>query len=120
MLGRRKPEKIMAGIRPTGGTEITLRASRRREQPGRAKRIDPVPVTPSDSRAKTALGRPDISARPVAAFLAQYIDQHWAWPRNASRKEETRRTATAAYIEADMLPDLLAETLRPARRGLKL
>lgn len=110
----------MAGIRPAGRTGITLPAPRRREEPGRAKRIDPVPVAPSDSRARAALGRSDISVRPVAAFLAQYIDQHWGWPRNASRKEETRRTATAAYIEADMLPDLLAETLRPARRGMKL
>jgi hypothetical protein len=110
----------MAGIRPTGGTEITLPARRRREETARAKRIDPVPAAPSDPQAKAALGRPDLSARPVAAFLAQYIDQHWSWPRNANRKEETRRAATAAYIEADMLPDLLAETLRPARRGLKL
>jgi hypothetical protein len=63
-----------------------------------------------------ALGRPDLAAtRPVAAFLAQYIDQHWSWPRSPARKEEARRQATHAYIGADMLPDLLAESLRPRR-----
>lgn len=110
----------MAGVRPTRRTEITLPTPRRHEEPGRTRRIDPAPAAPSESQAKAALGRSDISARPVAAFLAQYIDQHWAWPRNARHKEETRHTATAAYIEADMLPDLLAQTLRPARRGQKL
>lgn len=111
----------MAGIRPAKGTEITLATPRRREEPPRAKRMDPAPLASLEPPSKAALGRPDLTAaRPVTAFLAQYVDQHWHWPRTAGRKEEARRRATCAYIEADMLPDLLAETLRPARRERKL
>ncbi|WP_325405750.1 hypothetical protein [Parvibaculum sp.] len=52
------------------------------------------------------------SYRPVTGFLAQYVDQHMFRPRSAPRKSERRQRATRAYIHADMLPDLLAETLR--------
>ncbi len=52
------------------------------------------------------------SVRPVAAFLAQYVDQHYPFARSPQRKDRKRQRATSAYITADMLPDLLAETLR--------
>ncbi|MGB3811154.1 MAG: hypothetical protein WA943_13765 [Parvibaculum sp.] len=58
------------------------------------------------------LGSTSASFRPVASFLAQYVDQHFPWPRAPHRKDRQRQRATSAYITADMLPDLLAETLR--------
>ena len=63
-------------------------------------------------RSDAALGAPVASFRPLAGFLAQYVDQHFPWPRAPLRKERQRQHATQAYITADMLPDLLAETLR--------
>lgn len=63
-------------------------------------------------RSDAALGATIASFRPLAGFLAQYVDQHFPWPRAPLRKERQRQRATQAYITADMLPDLLAETLR--------
>lgn len=63
-------------------------------------------------RSNAALGGTNASVRPSASFLAQYVDQHFPWPRAPLRKERQRQRATEAYITADMLPDLLAETLR--------
>lgn len=99
-----------------------LPAPRRRDEPSRARRLEPAPLTEKTATAsKAGLGRADLaSTRPAAGFLAQYIDQHWNWPRSPARKEEQRRRATGAYIEADMLPDLLAETLRPGHHERKL
>jgi len=86
----------------TGGTE-RLRAN------GRVNEVIPVqePV-----RARFNDSRAPQSFRPVAGFVAQYVDQHYPWPRSPSRKDARRQRATRAYIDADMLPDLLAETLR--------
>lgn len=111
----------MKGIERIDRTRRALPAPRRAEEVPRAKRGEPAPL-PRDLPASTAaLGRPDLAAtRPVAAFLAQYIDQHWSWPRSSARKEEIRRQATHAYIGADMLPDLLAEALRGGRHQRKL
>lgn len=112
----------MAGITPTRGMDRALPAPRRRDEPPRARRLEPAPLTEKTATAsKAGLGRADLaSTRPAAGFLAQYIDQHWNWPRSPARKEEQRRRATGAYIEADMLPDLLAETLRPGHHERKL
>lgn len=63
-------------------------------------------------RATAALDGETPSFRPAAPFLAQYVDQSFSWPRAPLRKEGERLRATRAYITADMLLDLLAETLR--------
>ncbi len=64
------------------------------------------------ARARLNDDRAPQSFRPLAGFVAQYVDQHYPWPRSPKRKEGKRLHATRAYIDADMLPDLLAETLR--------
>lgn len=111
----------MTGVERIDRTRRALPAPKRAEEPPRAKRSEPAPLLQNSPASTAALGRPDLVAtRPVAAFLAQYIDQHWSWPRSPARKEETRRQATHAYIGADMLPDLLAETLRSGRHQRKL
>ncbi|MEQ8267048.1 MAG: hypothetical protein RH982_07620 [Parvibaculum sp.] len=96
--------------------------ARRAEEVSRAHRLEPAPWPPHDASANRAgLGSMHLTGtRPVAAFLAQYVDQHWPWQRSASRKAEQRQRATAAYIGADMLPDLLAETLRIGHHERKL
>ncbi|HEX7775303.1 MAG TPA: hypothetical protein VF449_02115 [Parvibaculum sp.] len=63
-------------------------------------------------RSNAGLGGATASFRPAAGFLAQYVDQHYAWPRAPQRKASERQRATRAYIVADMLQDLLAETRR--------
>lgn len=68
--------------------------------------------SPAQPRASAALGGTNANFRPAAGFLAQYVDQHFPWPRAPLRKERIRQRATRAYIAADMLPELLAETLR--------
>lgn len=111
----------MAETTPIRGTQRALPAPRRRDETPRAKRLEPAPLPETASAASAGLGRPDLTTiRPAAAFLAQYIDQHWNWGRSPARKEEQRRHATGAYIQADMLPDLLAETLRPGHHERKL
>ncbi len=72
----------------------------------------PSAATAPAHRSDAALGTTATGFRPVAGFLAQYVDQHFPWPRAPLRKERQRQRATQAYITADMLPDLLAETLR--------
>ncbi|MEP2827541.1 hypothetical protein [Parvibaculum sp.] len=111
----------MTGVERIERTRRALPAPRRAEETPPVKRSDPAPLPRTSAPTHAALGRPDLTAtRPVAAFLAQYIDQHWAWPRSPERKEEKRREATSAYIGADMLPDLLAETLRSGHHRRKL
>lgn len=112
----------MSAIERIQGTQRTLSGpSRRAEDARRAKRIEPPPLPQEASASRAGLGpTPQMGTRPVAAFLAQYVDQHWPWPRSAARKAEERRRATTAYIGADMLPDLLAETLRTGRHERKL
>lgn len=103
----------MSGVERIERANRALPAPRRSEETPRARRSEPAPLSSPAPASHAALGRPDLTAmRPVAAFLAQYIDQHWSWPRSPERKAETRREATSAYIGADMLPDLLTETLR--------
>lgn len=111
----------MTGTTPTRGIQRALPAPRRRDETPRAKRLEPAPLPEPVQTATAGLGRPDLTAmRPAAAFLAQYVDQHWNWSRSPARKEEQRRRATGAYIEADMLPDLLAETFRSGHHERKL
>ncbi|WP_339829981.1 hypothetical protein [uncultured Parvibaculum sp.] len=72
-------------------------------------------------QSHAALGRPPLGmTRPVAGFLAQYVDQHWHWPYSPARKQEKRQRATTAYIDADMLPDMLTEALRLPKLERKL
>jgi hypothetical protein len=63
-------------------------------------------------RARAGLQIEYPRSRPHANFLAQYIDQHIRWPRAPHRKDHQRQRATRAYIDADMLPDILANALR--------
>lgn len=80
-----------------------------------------LPDTSLPRHSHAALGRPPLgTTRPVAGFLAQYVDQHWHWPYSPSRKQEKRQRATTAYIDADMLPDILVEALRLPRLERKL
>ena len=53
-------------------------------------------------------------------FLAQYVDQHWHWPRDPARKEGIRQRAAAAYLQADELPERLEETALTGRYGKNL
>jgi hypothetical protein len=70
----------------------------------------------SETASIAGLGQPQLtSTRPLATFLAQYVDQHGKLKTSPFQKSEKRQRATSAYIEADMLPDLLAESLRPRR-----
>lgn len=70
----------------------------------------------SEPASAAGLGQPHLTAtRPLATFLAQYVDQHGNLTTSSFQKSEKRQRATSAYIEADMLPDLLAESLRPRR-----
>jgi hypothetical protein len=69
-------------------------------------------IPPASSENRAARNTAPLDIRPAASFLAQYVDQHFPWPRAPLRKEKLRQRATRAYIAADMLPDLLAETLR--------
>lgn len=112
----------MSEIERIGRTRHALPGpARQAEEAPRARRIEPAPLPQTARSSHAGLGEVHVTGtRPVAAFLAQYVDQHWPWPRSPARKAEERRRATAAYIGADMLPDLLAETLRAGHHERKL
>jgi len=69
-------------------------------------------VATSQTRARAGLYIERPGTRSHANFLTQYIDQHMRWPRAPHRKDRQRQRATRAYIDADMLPDVLADALR--------
>lgn len=102
----------MTAIRRIGSISHSPSPSREGE---RARAASPgAPAEAKNApRSGAGLGGTNQSFRPVAGFLAQYVDQHHAWPRSPLRKVSQRQRATRAYIVADMLQDLLAETRRP-------
>ncbi len=102
----------MDTIRRIGSTDLSLSPRQGEKRVGTtAPEIKLVSVK-SQPRASAGLHLEQPRTRPAANFLAQYIDQHMRWPRAPHRKDRQRQRATHAYINADMLPDLLAETLR--------
>jgi len=46
---------------------------------------------------------PAMAGKPVATFLAQFIDQHWLWP--GPRHGNAQDRATQAYGNAEALSD---------------
>jgi len=115
----------MSKIERITRSQMMLPAPQRQaEMNARAQRAEPamrVLDTRASGQSHAALGRPPLGVtRPVAGFLAQYVDQHWHWPYLPSRKQEKRRRAAMAYIDADTLPDSLAEALRLPRLERKL
>lgn len=102
----------MTNIRRIGSTELTLstqsRESRARLHAPRTEVLAPV----TQPRANAGLHIDELHCRPAAGFLTQYIDQHVRWPRAPHRKDRQRQRATHAYLNADMLPDVLADALR--------
>jgi len=69
-------------------------------------------ITAPQARAQAGLHVEIPRPRTQANFLAQFIDQHTRWPRAPHRKDRKRERASRAYIDADMLPEVLAEALR--------
>ncbi|PCJ69744.1 MAG: hypothetical protein COA62_09530 [Rhodobiaceae bacterium] len=65
--------------------------------------------------AYQATGRRHISARqgPNTEFLAQYVDQHWPWPRDPEARVRARGAAASAY-------DAAADTQLGEHRGQRL
>jgi len=113
---RRINQQQMTDIRrigSTGGsTGLTLstpsRESRARTYAPRTEVLAPAP----QPRANAGLHVDELHCRPAAGFLTQYIDQHVRWPRAPHRKDRQRQRAASAYLDADMLPDVLADVLR--------
>jgi hypothetical protein len=95
---------------------------RRADANPRAKRVDPAPLpSAAVTQSHAGLGQtPLTTTRPLAAFLAQYVDQHWPWGSSSFLKEERRLKAASAYLTAEMLPDQLAGALDASRTQRKL
>jgi hypothetical protein len=110
----------MNGIRRIGSVSHSSSARTRDAEPARASSQTASAEARTSPRSNAGLGGASQSFRPAAGFLAQYVDQHFPWPRAPFRKERQRQRATRAYIVADMLQDLLAETrrARPVDRKL--
>jgi len=62
----------------------------------RPKLVDPPQRRATDRRIHNRQG-------PTAAFLAQYVDQHWQWPRDANARVRARQNAASAYGSANKL-----------------
>lgn len=102
----------MDTIRRIGSTSLSLSPRQGEKHVGTTATEIELTSAQSQPRASACLHLEQLRSRPAANFLAQYIDQHMRWPRAPHRKDRQRQRATHAYISADMLPDLLAETLR--------
>jgi len=70
------------------------------------KLVDPPQRRATDRRLHNRQG-------PTAPFLAQYVDQHWHWPRDASARVRARQNAASAYSSANTL-----DTATPSARVL--
>lgn len=113
----------MSKIERITGTQVTLSAPRKQAVTA-LQRVEPATYA-SDRRdvaqSRAGLGRVPLAAtRPVAAFLAQYVDQHARWPYSPARKQEKRARAASAYVDADLLPDILVDALRLPKLERKL
>jgi hypothetical protein len=102
----------MSSIKRIDHTGFSPAPTRRDNRSASATPSTAVVETTTNSRSHAGLHMERPQCRAPAHFLAQYIDQHFRWPRAPHRKVRQRQRATTAYITADMLPDLLAETLR--------
>ena len=61
------------------------------------KIINPEHQTQTRRRAPARAG-------PSSTFLAQYVDQHWSWPRDADARVRARVTAASAYRKTNDIP----------------
>jgi hypothetical protein len=102
----------MTGIRRIGPTDLPLARQTRQTSAGAAAPKVEVLAPEPMQRSQAGLHVEASHYRPSANFLAQYIDQHSRWPRAPHRKDRQRQRATSAYLNADMLPDILADALR--------
>lgn len=59
--------------------------------------VNPEPQAPVGRRIPARQG-------PSAPFLAQYVDQHWPWPRDAKARLRTRAHGAQAYAQTNELP----------------
>ena len=73
------------------------------------RRLAPAPLDSTHAERGTSGHRPATGLRVSAPFLAQYVDQHWPWPRDPVRKTVLRQRAASAYLDADGLPDRLED-----------
>lgn len=60
------------------------------------------------------------NARPAAAFLTQFIDQHGNWPRAPMRRLRRLDTATSAYQRAETVAERQRYALAPRQRDIEL
>jgi len=92
----------MTRIVPISGSAFPHQASR-------PKKKSPADTKPraEETRVVDHGGRPATSRRisarpgPTAPFLAQYVDQHWPWPRNPVARVQARQDAARAYTTTD-------------------
>ena len=112
----------MAKIERISGPQTHLPArSNRERRPEGVRRLAPAPRDPAGTQRGVSGHRPAAAGfRTAAPFLAQYVDQHWPWPRDPARKDTLRQRAAAAYLQADGLPDRLEEDSLTGRYGKNL
>jgi len=65
-----------------------------------AKVINPPQRRATDRRMPNRQG-------PTAAFLTQYVDQHWQWPRDQNARVRARQNAAGAYRSTGDLDTVL-------------
>lgn len=110
----------MVKIERISGPEKRLPARSERQRREGVRRLAPAPLDRDTGTRGTSGQKPVQGLRVSAPFLAQYVDQHWPWPRDASRKAVMRQRAASAYLEADCLPDRLEEDALTGRYQRKL
>ncbi len=111
----------MSKVERISGAGPRLPARTERQRTDGPRRLAPAPLDLNAAERGTSGHRPEAGRRGAAApFLAQYVDQHWPWPRDAARKAVLRQRATSAYLEADSLPDRLEDEALSGRYGKNL
>ncbi len=99
-----------------GATTLSLRPHHEDDARAEDNHVEPprsrLVIAAPQPRTQAGLHIEPTRTRPHANFLTQYIDQHMLWPHAPHRKDRQRQRATRAYIDADMLPEVLADALR--------
>lgn len=108
-----EPIARMSG-KPSAGSEKAPQAD------GPASRPLALPLAVA-SQAKAATNEAVYTqARPVAAFLTQFIGQHGNFPRAPMRRIRQLDNATTAYHQAESLTERQRHACAPRQRDIEL
>lgn len=111
----------MIEIKPIGRMAGRQSASEDKPSPAEKPCANALVTTSTPYRARPASSETVYTnARPAAAFLTQFIDQHGNFPRDTTRRIRRLDKATSAYHQADNLAERQRYARAPRQGDIEL